>query len=64
MLNEFLEMFLGAFSEFIPADYTNYYFFMSILAVGVLLILLLCVCTTVVVLVKGMLTIAFRGFKE
>ncbi len=64
MLNEFLEIFLGAYAAYVPEDYIHYIFFQSCLSVGVLLLLLACVCVCVCILTKGIINIVVRNFKE
>lgn len=64
MLNEFLEIFLGAYSAFVSDSYVHYVFFQSCIAVGVLLLLLACVCVCVCILTKGIINVVVRNFRN
>lgn len=59
MLNEFLELFLGAFYNFIPEDYANRLYFASILSV----VLLCLVCAAVLGLALIVVNGAFKALR-
>lgn len=61
MLNELLEIFLGMYYEFIPADYTNRDYFTSIIAVVVTGVMLVGSFAVIIAVIKGTFSI-IRGW--
>jgi len=63
MLNEFIELFLGAYYNFIPEDYANRYFFGSIIICVVLGLLLAAVLGVVLLTVHHTFIVSRKGLK-
>lgn len=63
MLNEFIELFLGAYFNFVPADYVDRYFFASIICVIVIGLLLACVFGVVLLTIHHTFISSRKGMK-
>ena len=63
MLNDFVELFLGAYYNFISDDYELREYFASVLTVGVLLLLLAAVLGVVLLTVHHTYIAARKGIK-
>ena len=63
MLNEFLELFLGAYFNFVPADYENRFFFASVITCIVLGLLLAAVLGVVLLTIHHTFIASRKGLK-
>lgn len=61
MLNELLDIFLGMYYEYIPADYPNRDYFTSIIAVVVTAVMLVGSFAVIIAVIKGTFSI-IRGW--
>lgn len=61
MLNDLLEIFLGMYYAFIPADYANRDYFTSIIAVVVTAVMLVGSFAVIIAVIKGTFSI-IRGW--
>lgn len=63
MLNEFIELFLGAYFQFVPEDYELKYYFASIISVIVIALLLAAVFGVLLLTVHHTFIAARKGIK-